>query len=399
MKKKNLYVLCQVNTSMNYGVGTYIDQLIMSLNKELYLSICIIEWGSKVKEFTIEIKNGIVYYYIPDTFYKLSGDNMKERYKLHGLYGLTFVIKPDVKPIFLINFYCTFDFVFFLKNYWKDSKAIFVLHYLLDDLNFFLLRPENEDEIVRNRYQDTLNCFDKIVCLSRNTQAAIKNCFHLSDEKLVFIPNGLVDTANPLPLDEKNKLKKQLGFSEKDVILLCVGRVDLTKGLTFLIEAFKEIRKFYPFLRLVIVGGGLIKEYLEQCKGNWVTITFTGLVGREEVRNFYQLADIGILPSLGEQCSFVGIEMMMHGLPCIVNCADGLNEMFFSEPAVAVKIVKLDLCKDLVWESKKIVVSLEQLLLNKQLQKELSANARKHYLTRYHIDFFRESYIKLLKQL
>ena len=33
------------------------------------------------------------------------------------------------------------------------------------------------------------------------------------------------------------------------------------------------------------------------------------------------------MPSLYEQCSYVGIEMMMHGLPIIGTTAPGLDEM------------------------------------------------------------------------
>lgn len=39
------------------------------------------------------------------------------------------------------------------------------------------------------------------------------------------------------------------------------------------------------------------------------------------------MSDIGILPSLTEQCSFVAIEMLMHGLPIIGTDSSGLDEM------------------------------------------------------------------------
>lgn len=45
------------------------------------------------------------------------------------------------------------------------------------------------------------------------------------------------------------------------------------------------------------------------------------------IKELYQISDIGVLPSFVEQCSYVGIEMMMFGLPIVGTTGTGLSEM------------------------------------------------------------------------
>lgn len=55
---------------------------------------------------------------------------------------------------------------------------------------------------------------------------------------------------------------------------------------------------------------------------------FLGKLDKITLSNIYNIADIGVMPSRHEQCSFVAIEMMMHGLSVISSNTSGLNEMF-----------------------------------------------------------------------
>ena len=57
----------------------------------------------------------------------------------------------------------------------------------------------------------------------------------------------------------------------------------------------------------------------------------TGRLNKEQVYDFYQIADIGVMPSMHEQCSYVAIEMMMFGLPMIISTTTGLKEMMPNE--------------------------------------------------------------------
>jgi glycosyltransferase involved in cell wall biosynthesis len=133
-----------------------------------------------------------------------------------------------------------------------------------------------------------------------------------------LISNGLKDEAVILSEEGKIQLKKQLYFLKKEKIILFVGRLDEIKGLDFLILSFKQIIKKKSNCRLVVIGDGDFYIYLKKSMDYWNKITFIGHLEKEKLYKFYQVADVGVLPSFHEQCSYVAIEMLMFGIPLIV---------------------------------------------------------------------------------
>lgn len=57
-------------------------------------------------------------------------------------------------------------------------------------------------------------------------------------------------------------------------------------------------------------------------------VTFTGQLSPSELAKWYQVADIGVLPSYSEQCSYSGLEMMRYGLPVVASDGLGVRCMF-----------------------------------------------------------------------
>lgn len=64
-----------------------------------------------------------------------------------------------------------------------------------------------------------------------------------------------------------------------------------------------------------------------ECDDIYMNVIWTGLINKEKLYELYTIADMGIMPSFHEQCSYVAIEMMMHGLPIIGSTSTGLYEM------------------------------------------------------------------------
>ena len=97
--------------------------------------------------------------------------------------------------------------------------------------------------------------------------------------------------------------------------------------MEFLITAFRRVLDINLHARLILAGEGSYNTYLKECSGIRSRITFTGKVDKEELYQYYRIADVGVMPSFHEQCSYVGIEMMMHGVPLIGTSSTGLGEM------------------------------------------------------------------------
>ncbi|WP_032559999.1 glycosyltransferase, partial [Bacteroides fragilis] len=69
---------------------------------------------------------------------------------------------------------------------------------------------------------------------------------------------------------------------------------------------------------------------------------FIGKISKQKLYEFYQIADVGVMPSFHEQCSYVAIEMMMHGLPLIITNTTGLSEMIHHQNVECRLILKED---------------------------------------------------------
>ncbi|MCX6802009.1 MAG: glycosyltransferase family 4 protein [Candidatus Diapherotrites archaeon] len=123
---------------------------------------------------------------------------------------------------------------------------------------------------------------------------------------------------------EKGKARKELGFSEKDFVVLFVGNNAWRKGLGYLVEAFSGLPENF---RLAIVGiedqdfsnslGGL-KDRRISCKGQ---------VGTTEISKYYSAADVLCVPSVNEPFGLVYAEAMCFGLPCIGCNGTGAEEI------------------------------------------------------------------------
>ena len=59
-------------------------------------------------------------------------------------------------------------------------------------------------------------------------------------------------------------------------------------------------------------------------------LVLAGLVPHGEVMSWYAAADVGVLPSYTEQCSFTGLEMMARRLPVVASDGHCVSDMFTS---------------------------------------------------------------------
>jgi phosphatidylinositol alpha-mannosyltransferase len=132
------------------------------------------------------------------------------------------------------------------------------------------------------------------------------------------IPNG-IDVARfsmpALPLE---------GISDGKLNILFVGRPEKRKGLRYLLEAYKQVKREVPQSRLIVVGPGTERYEATARKMELRDVIFTGYVENEQLPAYYHSADIFCSPATGgESFGIILLEAMAASKPVVASAISG----------------------------------------------------------------------------
>lgn len=144
---------------------------------------------------------------------------------------------------------------------------------------------------------------------------------------------------------QKKNIRRKLGLSEKDFVILYVGRILKAKGVLELMQAVTSLEDEH--IKLMIVGSAnsgkwAFSSYEEKVKKlskqNKDHIIFTGYVNNAEVYQYASVADLQCVPSLCEEAAgLVVLEAMAAGLPMIVSNSGGMIEYINEDTALVIE--------------------------------------------------------------
>lgn len=120
----------------------------------------------------------------------------------------------------------------------------------------------------------------------------------IAPEKLSIMPNGVDLSLFGEPLDRDNELARELNLGDGPVIGF-IGSFYDYEGLDDLIAAMPDLLKSHPDARLLMVGGGPMKDALQaQAKASPAAeaICFVGRVPHDQVERYYSLCSVMAYP-------------------------------------------------------------------------------------------------------
>lgn len=137
----------------------------------------------------------------------------------------------------------------------------------------------------------------------------------VSEEQILLCPYGV-------DVEQFSCKEYPIIDNEKPLSFIYVGGVKELKGISYLLEAFKEIPQ--ELATLTVVGNFNISDtdiqpYIGKVK-------FTGSVLHSEVPQLLKESDVFVFPSLGEGLSLSTLEAAACGLPLIVSENSGVND-------------------------------------------------------------------------
>lgn len=173
------------------------------------------------------------------------------------------------------------------------------------------------------------NNADALIANSKGLKKLAKDFY---DKRQIDIIYNGVDTTKFYPTNiTKN--------NSSDCSILFVSRLIERKGLQFIIPKLQEIQeKCHKNIHLIIVGDGPYRKQLEKIAIESACadmIRFEGQKDKTELLQYYQTADLFILPSKKEGMPNVVLEAMACGLPVIMTPCEGSYELVTNNGIIA----------------------------------------------------------------
>jgi len=147
-------------------------------------------------------------------------------------------------------------------------------------------------------------------------------------DRVTAIQNGC-DTAVFRPGD-RDTARRQVGCDAENELIVYAGNLLASKGLGELMEAFLELAKMRPRLRLAMVGQGPYKETLARytaMAGISERVILPGRCDATGIAQWMRAADVFCLPSYSEGCPNVVVEALACGRPLVATNVGGIPEL------------------------------------------------------------------------
>ncbi len=407
----SLFIFKSNVRGMQFGMGTYVRELTEALLADSSVKIYVVSYqNAEFKEFSIIAKS--------ERYFEINIPSPKLTLLQNDSYGIKYAkavvnlladtISKNKEIVFQMNYINDLPVIRLLKERYAHP-VISVVHFSqweqlfngnkqkLIGLNIDV--PSNNTEFTIFTEKEMYRLSDHVVTINPFMKDFIIEKYGLPPAKTSLVRNGInFNRFSKIDKAKQLKLRHKLGFNSHEKIILFSGRVDPDKGIYFLIDAFTEACKSRDDLRLVFIGQGNINELLHKCRLFFGRITFTGFLPPDKIKEFYQIADIGVVPSIYEPCSYSRLEMIASGIPLILSRIEGFSDMsednqcMFIEPEISPE-------GEISFNIKEFSNAILSLAGDNKLAETLAANAYKNLAIKYSASRMAEEMNELFKIL
>ena len=166
------------------------------------------------------------------------------------------------------------------------------------------------------------------------------------------------------------------------------GRIEIAKGVGYLLEAWKQLG--LKNAELVLLGE-VAQEMASAIRKNAATnVRFTGFQPAEQVRNWYRGSDVFAFPSINEGLARVLLEAMASGLPVVATPESGAEDCV--TPGLNGMIVRArtpqEMAEALLWHYR-----------NRKASREMGAAARDAITSHFTIPHYEERVLGFYESL
>lgn len=145
---------------------------------------------------------------------------------------------------------------------------------------------------------------DKVIAVSKSVGEYLRKNYPLTANKTITLYNCIEDSFYEDLVVDSQELRKSSGYNDNDKIVLFAGRISRIKGSDVLITSFDKIDRSLN-AKLLIIGTITDDDLrIKIRESNQIKI----LEPQKEMRPYYKIADIVVLPSIEDPFPYVMLE-------------------------------------------------------------------------------------------
>ncbi len=252
----------------------------------------------------------------------------------------------------------------------QNTKIIVTVH----DLVYKVFPQGHTPETIQTtekHFQEIIAKADQIICCSQSTEKDFQKYFPQSSGKTTMIYQG-VDKKEFYPLPDSERLKAKDSTAKlgvKGPFLLSVGTIEPRKNIETLINVYEKLKRQNKFSgKLVCIGktGWMSEHIFKRVEelGLKNDVLFLGFITNEELRSFYNLAEVFVFPSFYEGFGFPILEAFSCGAVVVTSNMSSCGEVA-GGAALTIDPFSADAMAN----------AIERILTDKKLKEELKAKA------------------------
>ncbi|WP_047551024.1 glycosyltransferase family 4 protein [Psychroserpens sp. Hel_I_66] len=147
----------------------------------------------------------------------------------------------------------------------------------------------------------------------------------LSNQQLLYVPHAIdnerfEDSAENHYDQQASNWRKELGFSNRDLVVLYAGKFEPNKQLHILLDAVIDVNnKKVNRIKLLLLGNGPLEQDLKTKAKPYDFVTFIPFQNQKKMPVVYRLGNVFCLPSVSETWGLAINESMASKRPAILS--------------------------------------------------------------------------------
>lgn len=275
-----------------------------------------------------------------------------------------------------------------------NIPLVHTYHTMWEDYVHYVVPTKNGRNIYPKRFcrkysKRFVSKADAIISPSKKTEKYLKYRCKIKNKDIFIVPTGI--NLEPFRKENfteemKDNLKKEIGLSKEDKVILFVGRIAEEKSIDILIKGMPEILKKEPNAKFVIVGDGPSVEDLKNLAASLNIsdkVIFTGRQPWEKIAIYYSIGDVFVNASTTETQGLTFVEAMAANLPVCAKYDTNLDNIIKNNETGMFFLLDKDYPKTVL-----------KILSNEKLRDKLSKNGLQK-AEKYSVKYFGESLEKV----